>query len=714
MYGETVPTVYENTALTFTENINKCVEKINDLIDYYNEHYGEDLTDIVTAILETWEGNGTFDEIIETVLGTPLTAHLADNPMTPMRQGAVGNGSTDDTTAFQAAITAAAAGDIIDLGGHSFAVTGLTIGKKLHVMNGKIILLNSGTASAVEIESGGAGSRLSDIEIYINNALIAGSDLSGIWINGADDVTLENCRVTGGKNENYADPYMHSSIYALDADRVTILDCFVTGAECEGIMCEGCNDVLIRGCQAYDCGLSGIGTSEGVRAVIDNCQVFDSGASGITMNSQDGRVTNSLVKDNASQNGITAGHSTPAGQYAENCIIKGNHVINAYQHGISVNYFQHAVIEGNNIDTAGQTGINLIPNPGLDGNMAVLGNVIDDCGNIGIYAGAAAADNTVNFNLAGNVISNCDGIGIKVQNNGDNNIQNNIIKSVHTGLQVHGAYMMDARIGSMLSACIQGNQIIGTQYSGIYIFNVLRVQIVNNGFYDINTEDDASSHVIKTVGAVPGGTAKLPLPNPFVITGNMTKTISASSVFAYIADCTYDQTVKVLAVKDNVLNDILPNMQLYYVITQYSLVADMTPFAKIGLATGNQTIPNNVLTKIDFETSLKDNFLMVDEENAALVCKRAGWYMISGQVSFVANNTGERLVAVYLNGNILTGVGAVSIPGGSVLSFGIPYQLALNDIITVYVRQQSGDNLNVYSDSYGTRTWLSMKRIADD
>lgn len=526
-----------------------------------------------------------FDEINE---------QLADITTYPSKYGGKGDGVSNDTTHFQNALNNAPEGSVVDLEGKNYAVTGVIISKKIHLKNGTLTLLNSATKSAIEIASTVIGAEISNVTVLIDKVNIAATDASGIFINGATDTIIRDCTVVGSKNTNYVDVF-HSSIYAHEANGVTIINCFVKNSDKEGIMTRRSDDVWIENCKAFDTGYSGIGTSGGARTTITGCKVFRTGTSSITVNSKDAVVSNNTVKDNLQYNGIVVGHSHEVEQYAENCVVVGNRIINSAGTGIMVTFSNNATITGNTITDVVNNGIYLNPNPSKIGGTVVSDNTIQTCGGRGIVYSVNAKTTLL---IADNTIVDCTGLGLQVNTDGDVTISNNIIKNVNGGLQATGYINNGTILGTMDRLIISNNQFISMQLNAISVYNLSFMRVNDNVFHATNLLNNTFAHVINVQGTV--NSVNYPMPD-LIIENNSTKATSSSSKFVNIGSNAYDAVVHQLKLINNLLPDFAPanilvftSAQVTHQIRGNKIGEDSTfVFVSIGAGATTTTITNS-------------------------------------------------------------------------------------------------------------------------
>lgn len=113
----------------------------------------------------------------------------------------------------------------------------------------------------------------------------------------------------------------------------------------------------------------------------------------------------------------------------------------------------------------------------------------------------------------------------------------------------------------------------------------------------------------------------------------------------------------------------------------------------------NQSILNNTLTALAFDSERVDTDTIHDTatNNSRLTCKTAGVYSISGTAEYANNVTGNRELAVRLNGT--TYIAAIKYPAATLLTSLVvietKYALVVNDYVELIAFQDSGGALNV-------------------
>jgi hypothetical protein len=129
-----------------------------------------------------------------------------------------------------------------------------------------------------------------------------------------------------------------------------------------------------------------------------------------------------------------------------------------------------------------------------------------------------------------------------------------------------------------------------------------------------------------------------------------------------------------------------------------------------------QSIPNNTFTAVTLDTVDQlggGDTMWVTGSNTRFTAQTAGTYQISGQVTFVANATGERAAKFRLNGSAdvsepIENPGA----GGPTTVSLVAFHLHLNvgDYIELMAYQNSGGSLNTYANAeacFALARWVS-------
>lgn len=144
--------------------------------------------------------------------GGGLAAMTAINPL-DSTYGCVGDGVTDDTTRFQAAVTAAQGGALYVPPGHTFLVGDIVVLGQTTILGGSGAISSSPHAASI-LKAKGGTTRILDARdkfqvtvegVYLNGNGIAsyGADLSNSTIGGANQHRVTDCSVTGTSVAGY-------------------------------------------------------------------------------------------------------------------------------------------------------------------------------------------------------------------------------------------------------------------------------------------------------------------------------------------------------------------------------------------------------------------------------------------------------------------------------------------------------------------------------
>jgi hypothetical protein len=120
----------------------------------------------------------------------------------------------------------------------------------------------------------------------------------------------------------------------------------------------------------------------------------------------------------------------------------------------------------------------------------------------------------------------------------------------------------------------------------------------------------------------------------------------------------------------------------------------------------NQSITSGLQTTLNFNTEVYDKWGMHDTavNNQNIVIPIAGVYYVTACIEWAASNAGDyRDIGIYLSGSnhiAQNRIRAASAVNTTRLNIGVLYRFAANDIVYVWVKQDSGGALNVVTNSY--------------
>lgn len=390
--------------------------------------------------------------------------------------GAAGDGTTDDTSAINAAITAASAagGGIVHLPTGVYKLSaGLALPGNVHLRGAgrnfsRIIL----TASAIGPAVGASGQQfvtISDLWVDLatnsstSNGIAFTPDALG---NVCQYCVVDSCRVTGHSNIH---AYM---IWNQAGSHIKILNCFVDGGSTTfgdsgqtGIESQGGTDVLISGCTVQNIGSVGIDISN------DGGTTYP-GLSGV-------RALGNWVS--GCGRGISVASSSGVGgtKATTDVTVANNQIFASYLVGISVQQQGAAPMTG----------------------VKIQGNTIDGVtsqggGNFAVGILLWVSENTASpSTLAGNEISGNTILNIRGAN------AHALEGSYHPKWLISGNTIAGCdHTGIYLTACdncmVQGNKVISATYVGIYLLSCNRVTITGGQI------DDWDLTAIGTAGVI--------------------------------------------------------------------------------------------------------------------------------------------------------------------------------------------------------------------
>lgn len=348
--------------------------------------------------------------------------------------GAVGNGTTDDTAAIQAAVTAHRA---VNFGNHdlTFKVTGtitLRNGQKLDGRGATIqqftdqtIIFNADNTDRVTIE----GLRFvgKNEATFFNNS---NSLAIAIRANGATRIKVTKNEFEGFHLTAFAALSGSPSRIEFSSNVVKGPGAAVLGVDINYRNCFGCilvgSYIRVFGNEVYD-------TAQGIF---------------VGLGSQNVAITGNVVHDTINEHGmyIDAG--------VINCSITGNTVRNTGSIGIKFQFYDAFAT---------------VPR-----NLSITGNSVDTCGGAGIEINNTSGTTTAKgVTISGNTVNNTTGIGINVRYVSGGAVSGN---AVHTSAVE--AYYFD----KCEDVVISGNHSKDATGNGLALYDNTRIGVFNNVF----------------------------------------------------------------------------------------------------------------------------------------------------------------------------------------------------------------------------------------
>lgn len=365
--------------------------------------------------------------------------------VSPEDFGAVGDGTTNDAAAFNAAINHLAAnggGVIRGVPGKIYGISAASISSGIRLKSGVYLHMHGAKIKAIGANS--AEYRL-------------------IWIQ--ED---SNCGVIGGEIEgdraaNTASGEQGHGIYIIldctniTVQGVTIRDCFGDGIYTGRL----CNNVRILNNNITNNRRNNVSVVSSSNVLIDGNEISNANGTSpeagidIEPNVSDATSYNVIITNNRIYGNAQQGIDFPAPPptpLIENAIVANNHIYNNGAAGIKASYIKHITIDANHI--YGNAGGGIVDSAALATSMVIQGNTIYN------NTGTAIDGFVSNAKITGNVISNHTGWGIRWKFGQHVTIaDNNVLDCGEDGILYERAY----------NSAISGNVIKNTQKHGIWI-----------------------------------------------------------------------------------------------------------------------------------------------------------------------------------------------------------------------------------------------------
>lgn len=301
--------------------------------------------------------------------------------------GAVGNGTTDDSAAVQAAFNAAVYGSVI-----LFPATSAS-----YVINTPI------TVPISNITIVGYGATLSNTsDTQYRKFTISGSK-SFIKIEGL---------VFNGGYSGMATNYSNGTISITNSSQISIDNCYFLNTNAPGITVVGNSiDISVTNCKFFQT-FSGISTGP------------SGGNNPYNINISNNFFRNSLGSYSAAYSGAVIMVNSAPMSIGAGVTITNNEIRSFGKHGVNLNTALHNSVIANNYISGAGVGIELLSSTGV----VITGNTIRDAVNEGILVQLASD----NVNVSGNVVNTTDSNSNGIKFNGitrgtisDNNVQSN-------------------------------------------------------------------------------------------------------------------------------------------------------------------------------------------------------------------------------------------------------------------------------------------------
>lgn len=297
--------------------------------------------------------------------------------------GAVGDGTTDDSAALTAALTALA-GATLHIPEGTYVVHGITITSPLTITGVGTLKAKPGVAGHLISATNVDGITIQGVRFDGNHTNRTG-DGAALYFDGCDDLTLDNVRVTNAYGTLISDN--GGSIALKDCANAEIANCFVTNGKYNGLAIFGSvggGNRVIGGKYSGN-GYSGVSTLTSPNNTIQGVVAENNGTSNITINGPYNIASGCIARGSVAHHGINVGHATATNQNADGCKVIGC-VANANAvYGINV--------EGS--DTYPHNGVSVVGCEAFDNTDAGIRLLGDYCPVIGCHSYSNGTDGIV-------------------------------------------------------------------------------------------------------------------------------------------------------------------------------------------------------------------------------------------------------------------------------------------------------------------------------
>jgi len=389
-------------------------------------------------------------------------------PGNVMLYGATGDGTTDDTVAIQAALTAG--GDVYFPETSSYyrvssVLTLAAAGQRVYGdgYRSRIVQVGTNANSTVFLASSRARVVFENLHVTPGTTTASLSDGWGFTLSGSDYGVVRDCYVTAARRGGVQ--LLNSDHCKVDGNWIT--DSVVVGTEAQS---DTGYDIMIRGASTYN-------------QITNNHCINGSGVGiGLQTVSASDSCSNNLIEGNTIKDQDAYGimvYQVNSTDTLENNIIRGNHVENItgsldtggvtlfYGAGIYIQTGDYNLVEGNHVRNSNSNrslGFSGSAVPAAiafsgSGNIVINGNVVEDCyWGIGSIQASALSGGTLGRGtmITGNSIRGCDSHGMYLSDCVSATITGNRIRGGAAG---DGIYLLPVAAGHMDDFTIVGNRI---------------------------------------------------------------------------------------------------------------------------------------------------------------------------------------------------------------------------------------------------------------